>query len=147
VIDIFDKRVIPEPNSGCWLWTGAENQGYGRVYKWRGRSQMAHRVAYEHAHGPIPAGLHLDHLCRNTYCVNPDHLEPVTCAENIKRGNTGINNRSKDRCPQGHPYDAENTGVTFSKGAWVRFCISCRIQRRGSQESEVTQRALRGDRT
>jgi hypothetical protein len=133
MIDIFDQRVIPEPNSGCWIWTGASDDwGYGRVY-YKGRrpaSAMAHRLAYEHARGAIPDGLHLDHLCRNTYCVNPDHLEPVTCAENIKRGNTGINNRSKTHCPQGHPYDAENTRVSPADGrGWQRSCEACMRER------------------
>lgn len=70
----------------CWIWQRAKNQwGYGHVNV-NGDFKMAHRVAYERAHGPIPQGLHLDHLCRQPSCVNPDHLEPVTNAENTRRG-------------------------------------------------------------
>lgn len=128
-IDINHPSVIPEPNSGCWIWLGAENLGYGRVYfgkRSKRRSKMAHRMSYELVRGQIPDGLVIDHLCRNTYCVNPDHLEAVTDAINIRRGLTGINNRSKTHCPKGHPYDEQNTGRVFAKGVWNRFCRACR---------------------
>jgi hypothetical protein len=70
----------------CWEWTSARTpSGYARV-KRQGRDSQAHRVAYEVHVGPIPDGLELDHLCRNRGCVRPDHLEPVTHAENMRRG-------------------------------------------------------------
>lgn len=70
---------------GCWEWTGAINdRGYGVVW-WEGRSVGAHRAAWELAHGKIPRGLELDHTCRNRSCVRPEHLEPVTHPENMKR--------------------------------------------------------------
>jgi HNH endonuclease len=72
-----------EQGEGCWLWTGAIDRGYGQ-FVWNGRKR-AHRVAYELIIGPIPEGLELDHLCRNKSCVRPEHLEPVTKAENIRR--------------------------------------------------------------
>lgn len=58
----------------CWEWTGKAASGYG-----------AHRRVYEWLRGPVPEGLELDHLCRNKLCVRPDHLEPVTRAENMRR--------------------------------------------------------------
>ncbi len=85
----FDNLWIPEPNSGCWLWLGCiyPPWGYGqfRLDGHRGRRVRAHRYSYERARGLVPDGLQLDHLCRNPPCVNPLHLEIVTCAENIRR--------------------------------------------------------------
>lgn len=72
---------------GCWPWLGTKSRlGYGTAAtKVAGRTNQAHRVVYEALVGPIPTGLELDHLCRNTSCVNPSHLEPVTHAENMRR--------------------------------------------------------------
>lgn len=71
----------------CWEWIGTRyGNGYGQAAIGDGgRINQAHRVVYEALVGPIPEGLELDHLCRNPSCVNPDHLEPVTHAENMRR--------------------------------------------------------------
>lgn len=75
-----------DPETGCWIWTQhIDASGYGHAWA-NGRTQKAHRVMYERTHGPIPAGLELDHLCRNRACVNPEHLEPVSKAINVQRG-------------------------------------------------------------
>lgn len=67
----------------CWVWQRTlHHTGYGRI----GDRGMAHRVIYQQVNGDLPADVHLDHLCRVRACVNPDHLEPVTCAENLRRG-------------------------------------------------------------
>lgn len=72
--------------TGCWVWQrGTDKLGYGRAHS-NGGTELAHRVIYERHRGSIPEGLQLDHLCRNPSCVNPDHLEPVTNAENCRRG-------------------------------------------------------------
>ena len=123
----FFNKVMPEPNSGCWLWTGAmNNTGYGAFW-FNGRITKAHRASYELFVGKIPDGLQLDHLCRIRCCVNPEHLEPVTGSENVKRGLTPAINRlresSKTHCPQGHEYNEENTYVTAA--GW-RKCRQCR---------------------
>jgi hypothetical protein len=75
-------------DTGCWEWNGSKNhQGYGRMGgNEAGIPHRAHRIYYERAKGPIPHGLDLDHLCRNRGCVNPDHLEAVSRATNLRRG-------------------------------------------------------------
>lgn len=80
----FWAKVVP--TGFCWNWVGGLDVGYG-FFTVPGRKFAAHRWAYENLVGPIPDGLHLDHLCLNTRCVNPDHLEPVTRAENTRRMN------------------------------------------------------------
>ena len=81
----LERQCIPEPNSGCWLWTGAiYASGYGGLQH-KGRSQYAHRVSYEIFVGPIPNGHDIDHLCRLRLCVNPEYLQAVTRRENLLR--------------------------------------------------------------
>ncbi len=96
--------------------------GYVDV-KINGRSYKAHRVIYEWIKGSIPEGLELDHLCRDRSCVNPWHLEPVTHLENIRRGLGGQNSRAKIHCPQGHPYDEENTWHKKLKPVLVGYAL------------------------
>lgn len=101
-----DREKVNE----CWVWRGTTSGGrhglrYGVVNKHR-KTKLAHRLSYETFVGEIPKGLEIDHLCRNTLCVNPKHLEAVTHKENILRGNgfSGVNAR-KTHCPRGHKYD------------------------------------------
>lgn len=68
----------------CWEWSGGLSDGYG-YFRVGNRKTYIHRLAWETLRGPIPEGLHIDHLCRNTRCANPAHLEPVTAAENSRR--------------------------------------------------------------
>lgn len=116
---------------GCWLWIAAKICGYGS-YKDDGVTVLAHRVAYEALAGPIPDGLQLDHLCRNTACVNPDHLEPVTQRDNLMRGaGASAKNATKTYCKNGHEFTPENTSM--SRGA--RVCLACkRISQRAYKQ-------------
>ena len=114
-----------EITPSCWLWTGAINShGYGNIGLGgvNGGTASAYCVAYQLLVGPIPEGMELDHLCRNTRCVNPDHLEPVTHRENLLRGRTvaGVNSR-KTHCVHGHKYTLENTRL-IPKGKRCREC-------------------------
>lgn len=81
--DRFFAKV--EKTNDCWLWRAATTVGYGVFKRATKVLVYAHRWSYEHHVGPIPEGLHIDHLCRVRACVNPAHLEPVTLAENNRR--------------------------------------------------------------
>lgn len=122
--DHFERHILK--GDGCWLWSGAvNNKGYGQFGQ-DGRTRSAHRVSYEFYVGPIPDGLTIDHLCRVKRCVRPDHLEPVTTAENNRR-------KFGDKCPNGHDYTPENTGRRKSNNS--RICLTC--QKASAQRRNV----------
>lgn len=107
----------------CWEWQGAiNNRGYGSVTNGKGGSMLAHRKAYELAVGSIPTGLEIDHLCRNTRCVNPCHLEPVTRAENARR-----RSEAQTHCHRGHPLSGENLRLHKRESGYARECRTCGI--------------------
>jgi len=92
IIERIKSRIIVSP-TGCWLYQGTLNKkGYAFVC-----GRFAHRVMWEDRFGTIPEGREIDHLCRNRNCCNPEHLETVTHAENIRRGDTGKNLRNPSR--------------------------------------------------
>jgi len=117
------SRHRVEPVTDCWTWTGAvSNRSYGSIF-YQGRMQKAHRVMWELNFGPVPKGLELDHLCRNRLCINPNHLEPVTRAENLARGIQSNQNIGKSHCIRGHEFNAENT--RYKPGNGHRVCKEC----------------------
>lgn len=141
--DRFMSKVEFDLNGGCWLWAGSDDggAGYGRFRAEVALgTRQAHRAAYALFCEPIPDGMEIDHKCRVTACVNPDHLEPVTREENMRRAPklglalgglaNGARQRAKTHCPKGHDY-AENLYVTPQ--GW-RNCKECgRIKSRRQQ--------------
>lgn len=127
IIDRFEAKAYPEPNSGCWLWTGAVNErGYGQI-RINGKTVAAHRTSYQIYVGNIPNGLQIDHLCKNPSCVNPQHLEPVSAQENVRRSTSGqvtaALQRKKTHCPKGHPYYGDNLYIHPENKS--RSCKTC----------------------
>lgn len=123
---------------GCWQWTAYidNTTGYGK-FMWNETVSSAHRFAYGHFVGAIPDGLQIDHLCRNRWCVNPKHLEPVTLVENLLRGDTthwGRWQREKTHCPRGHGYTTDNVW-TSSSGS--RYCRSCNRERMAERRARI----------
>jgi hypothetical protein len=125
-------NIIPEGlTTPCIRWIGYidKTTGYGKFLFNKRGNDYAHRFAYEYYVGPIPEGLHIDHLCRNRWCVNSEHLEPVTLIENLLRGDRthlGQYQREKTHCPQGHEFTPENTWFNKTGG---RHCKTCNRER------------------
>jgi HNH endonuclease len=118
----IENKIVPEPNTGCWLWTGSLlSTGYGRI--WRDKKELLmHRVVYEFIKGPIGPALEIDHLCRTRACCNPDHLEVVTSKINSLRGyGVGAINARKTHCANGHELIPPNIYANTTD----RKCIAC----------------------
>jgi hypothetical protein len=114
-----------EFGDGCWLWRGGMASGYGRV-RYRRRQWPAHRLLYEWMGGPVPPGLDLDHLCRQPLCVRPDHLEPVSRRENLRRGNGWAGRKARQTaCVHGHPL----SGANLYRWRTSRKCRACHCER------------------
>lgn len=136
----FEDRLLKgytvDVRSGCWLWLGKPRprDGYGsiglpRVPGKSARKALAHKAMYEWLVGPVPAGLVLDHLCRNRMCVNPKHLEPVTDAVNILRGEgVSAQNARKTHCKHNHPLSGDN--LYIRPDILTRVCKTCARQRK-----------------
>lgn len=115
--------------TGCHNWTGAlVHGGYGQLRRDgpEKKAIRAHRLAYELAKGPIPDGLHIDHLCRNPRCCNADHLEAVTSRENTLRGfSPAAVAARRQTCAAGHAYVGGSFQWSIQRGRPVRRCIVC----------------------
>ena len=116
-----DHRYVVQPD-GCWKWQMKWlADGYGRM-KVDGKPILAHRYYYEQKYGRVPDGLELDHLCRNRWCCNPDHVEPVTHRENMLRAPAAL----ATHCKQGHEWTEENTYYARSASGFPRRkCRKC----------------------
>lgn len=121
-INTFTKKFIVDEQTGCWVWQRHPVGGYGN-HTVNGKEQRAHRVAYSLVYGEIPAGLVVDHLCRNKLCVNPKHLEAVTQRENILRGiSPQAIFAKRTHCDKGHSFSSDNTIIRENGG---RRCAKC----------------------
>ena len=142
-IKTFWSKVKKTPT--CWIWQGIlttvpNRKPYGILtiskridgYMWR-RNEGAHRFSYVLAHGSIPTGLVIDHLCRNTLCVRPNHLRAVTSAEN-----NGA--RTPNICKHGHLFDEANTRWC-SRGNDKQF-RQCRACNNRSHREQYQKRRL-----
>ncbi len=149
----FERFMAKVDTSGdCWIWTGAlESNGYGSIrIKVDGRwvSAKAHRVMWEHFHGPSPLRddgrrMVIDHMCNNRGCVRPSHLQRITNRDNILRGSWS----GKTHCPQGHAYEPDNFYTDKRTGSAVcKTCAKCRSkanrQRRRSGEYTPSPRKV-----
>lgn len=125
--EILLAKLIPTAN-GCLEWHSASQDGYGKI-SFAGKPRGVHRVLYELEVGKVPEGLVLDHLCRNRRCANVKHLEIVTNAENLRRGERWKFKSS--RCSQGHEYTPENTHwyPDGKYGVLRRVCRTCAMLR------------------
>jgi hypothetical protein len=133
----FWDKVVPEPNSGCWLWTATVNsEGYGSFY-WEGRMKLAHRVALG-ATTTLVEAMEADHQCCNTGCVNPEHLDQVT----------GVDNRlaavvRRASCRAGHAYtDASTLIVTKPSGSKFRQCRICNSEAAARYKTRLRTRRI-----
>jgi hypothetical protein len=142
---------IAVDGSGCWVWQHPTcPRGYARLSMGQpyDRKLRVHRVAYILNRGPIPYGMTLDHLCRNTSCVNPDHLEPCSVGENRARAPQpgSQHNKAKTTCPRGHAYEGENlreaalrTGRRECRACHTaRFVRDRELQRRAAQRLDMS---------
>jgi hypothetical protein len=154
-LSIDHRHVMPCPATGCWLWMGSLNsRGYGTFsVSLNGKMHRPHRAFYIELKGPIPEGMQLDHLCRVTSCVNPDHLEPVTNVENKRRGliariaegkvrypfRTPLPEPIPNHCLFGHEFTPANTRV-FADG--YRRCRKCIAEHAVEHGKRVRARKL-----
>ncbi len=139
----FDQKY--SRGSGCWEWTAAIVDGYGR-FRLRGKTYRAHRLLYvwERPDEDI-SGVELDHyVCDNRCCIRPEHLRPSTTRENVLRGHSpsAVNSR-KTHCFQGHELTPETARFT-DRGK--RVCRICDREKRARYLERHRERVNEGKR-
>lgn len=128
--------TVPEhaPELGtCLQWTGSLKTRWGYGQFWDGtRNRSAHSFGWELECGPVPDGLTLDHLCRNTSCVRGSHMEPVTREENYRRAVA-----VRTHCPNGHEYAVVGS-YPMKNGR--RRCRACALKNQANYEKRKRAR-------
>lgn len=124
----------------CWTWSrGANDAGYGLI-SWQGRVWYVHRLLWTLLVGPIAEGLEVDHLCKNTRCCNPDHLEPVTPRVNkLRSGGMSGRHARRDACTNGHPYTNDSLYIDRGSGG-CRVCDRTRNTRAEARRADKEAR-------
>jgi hypothetical protein len=133
--DELQKRFLAKVSktpSGCWLWQAAKYpNGYGAFHSRTMQERYAHRAAFRFFKHEIPEGCEIDHLCKNTLCVNPLHLDAVPHRENMRRSDTPMGrNARKTHCKRGHVFDTRNTYITKTGERKCRACDNAAQLRR-----------------
>ena len=125
-----ERPVYLVGSTGCLVSAGQlNNNGYG-----------PHRRRWTNEHGPVPKGMDLDHLCRNRWCVNVDHLELVTRKENLARGKQS-SRRDESKCRKGlHDWTEENT---FVDSHGKTCCLLCHQQYHINYRSMLRDRRVK----
>lgn len=146
VAEPWETRLWPKIEIGaCWVWRegcARTRDGYGQFWL-GGQMRLAHRVVYELLVGPIPDGLHLDHLCRNRACVKPDHLEPVSNGENQARGMKSY--ALRDKCRRGLHDITDPTNLKWNHGRRsCRACANARVRELRKRQAEALRDHIRG---
>ncbi len=158
----FESKYCPEPNTGCWLWTGSHfDTGYGQFHI-RRSAVGAHRVSYEIHHGTIRDGLWVLHRCDTPACVNPDHLFLGTHAdargdrngarlhpERLSRGAQHYARTRPDLLPRGEQHGMSRLTMGAAAAIRSRYAAGSASQRQLAREYGVSQttiyRVIRGD--
>ena len=140
-VEDFWRRV--DKTESCWTWKGEiVSSGYGR-FPWQSGRILAHRFSFSLVNGPIPAGMFIDHICRNRSCVNPSHMELVTHRDNVLRGiGPTAENARKTHCKNGHQLEEPHV-YRYGNNRQCRICALARSMRRYESNKEKLKAQMR----